>query len=209
MNDLDWEIIFNSGINIAEYHILSLFNMEGSKQRESLSKYANTYFGAVYNSSSQSYNEYEKAIDSCLAKGYIKVLSREDCMRDEERWKNDDNQFCEEDKYLPGNLDFTTKGSQFYRKLDENLCQKKGITPCNIFDGFIGFKWKHKGIVSILTKKIEDLEERIKMIHQNPSHLLVDRQLIEIGKPYQIGTWWVTRFDQLSSGWRVNIKYRV
>ncbi len=25
-NDLDWEIIFNSGINITEYQILSLFD---------------------------------------------------------------------------------------------------------------------------------------------------------------------------------------
>lgn len=207
MNNLDWEIILNSGINVAEYHILTLFYRECSRPRKSLANYADAYFGAV-RSSSQTVGEYEKAVDSCLEKLYIKVLSNEDCMRDKERWEHDDNQFCEEDEYLPGNLDFTVKGSRFYRKLEEKIFQRRGINPRSIFDWHIGYKWKHKGIVSILTKRFENIEKKIETIHEGSAHLLADRKLVEIGKPYPIGPWWITRFDRLDNGWRVDIKYR-
>ncbi len=207
MNDFDREIIFNSGINIAEYHILSLFYIEGSRQRKYLSRYADEYFGAVRRSSSQTINEYEKAIDSCLANFYIKILSKDDCKHDEKRWEYDDNQFCEDDKYLPGNLDFTIKGSQFYRQIKEKIFHRNGINPSIIFDGVIGFKWKHQGILSIFTKRFKNLKENINMMHKDPTYLLVEKQLIEIGKPIKIGPWWITRFDKLNSGWRVDIKY--
>ncbi len=206
---MNLDIIFDSGLNVAEFHILSVFANEGSSKRDSLARYANSYFGAVRPDSAPTIDEYNNAIEFCLERGFIKVLSEEDCERDRERWLHDDNQFCEEERYISGNLDFTKKGVQFYRELGEKIYKKKGISHLSCFDGLIGFKWKHKGVVSILTKNRKDLEKKIECVRNNPSYLLTGkRRLIEIGKPYPIGTWWVTRFEQLDKGWRVDIKYR-
>ncbi|MDM8551737.1 hypothetical protein QUF72_16770 [Desulfobacterales bacterium HSG2] len=97
MNHLNLDIIFDSGLNVAEFHILSIFDNEGSSKRDYLACYANSYFGYVRPDSARTIDEYDKAIEFCLERGFIKVLSEEDCKRDRERWLHDDNQFCEED----------------------------------------------------------------------------------------------------------------
>lgn len=209
MNYDNLDIIFDSGLNVAEFHILTIFASEGSSKRDSLARYANSYFGDVRPDPAPTIDEYNKAIEFCLERGFIKVLSEDDCKRDRERWLHDDNQFCEEDIYVPGNLDFTIKGVQFYRELKEKMYKKKGISSLNWFDGLVGFKWKHKGVVSLLSKNRKCLEKEIESVRDNSSNLLTSKwwRLIEIGKPYPIGNWWVTRFEQLDKGWRVDIKY--
>ena len=207
MDKLDWDLICEYGLNIAEFHILSVFNREGSCERQYLAKHTYKYYESARPNSACTIDEYEEAIQSCLEKGFIKIITDADCMRDIERWLHDENQFCDEDVYYKGNLDFTDKGAKLYGEIEERLLQKNRNYSSR-FDGIVGYKWKHKNVVSIFTTKREDIDKEIENIRNDPSHLFdYGQQLIQMGEPYPIKNWWITRFDQLDEGWRVDIQY--
>ena len=193
-------------MNIAEYHVLTIIYRDGNQIREGLSKYIFNYFWAASPTKVQSFNQYENAIDSCLKKTFLKVLTAKDCSLDNERWLIDDNQNLDEEPYLPGNIDFTKYGARVYNDFLDSLSKKKGEDR---FDGRICYKWKIKGTISILTKLKKDLISELEELEKNPSYLLSDgMEMINTGSPYPIGPWWVTRFDHIGNGWRVDIKYR-
>ena len=191
-------------MNISEYHVLTIIYRDGNDKREGLSQYIFNYFSAASHSQVQTIEQYENAIDSCLEKSLLKILTTEDCNIDKERWLNDDNQNLDEEPYLPGNLDFTISGAKIFNDLLDTFLKNKGHKR---FNGRICLKWKNEGILSILSKLKKDIISELEVL-QEPGLLGSGEQIIDIGRPFPIGPWWITRFNRLSRGWRVDIKYK-
>lgn len=208
MEKLNRDLIFGYGLNIAEFHILSVLNREGNFRRQYLAKHTFNYYESARPNSACTIYEYDEAIQSCLEKGIIKEITDDDCRRDIERWMHDENQFCDESVYNKGDLDFTEKGAKLFGEIEERLLDSNQIHPSR-FDGIVGYKWKNKNVVSIFTKKRKDIVKEIENIRNDPSYLFgYGERLIQIGEPYLIKNWWITRFDQLDEGWRVDIIYK-
>lgn len=201
MNDQILDALLHFNISISEYHLLSIIDREGQQHRSGLSKYAFNYYMEIDPFFVRNEGEYEKAIDLCLEKQFIKVLSKYDCQKDIKRWEKDDNQFVSEIEYTPYNIDFTEQGEKLYRQIDKKIGR-------NRFESIEGYKWCSDGMVSVFTKHKKNIVKTISNIRENPLYLFnKNEEIIEIGKPYQIGPWWVSRFCRLDTGWRVDIKY--
>ena len=204
MNDKLLQKLNQFNMNISEYHVLKIISLDGHSKRKGLSDYIYRYFYAVSPPIAQTIDEYENAINSCLEKSFLKILTIDDCFKDEKRWLNDDNQNLDGIPYKPNNLDFTKSGAKLYSDVLDSLSDKKWHMR---FNGSICYKWKHEGILSILSKLKKDIISELNKLHE-PGVLEDAEQIIDIGKPYPIGPWWITRFDRLRKGWRVDIKYK-
>ena len=201
MKDLLLSVLKNLKISISEYHILTIIYLDGNSKRVGLARYIFNYFSAACPSQVETIDKYENAIDSCLEKKLLKVITIEDCENDKIRWIQDDNHNLDEAPYFPGNIDFTKYGSNFFNDILDKLGKEK-------FDGYVCYKWKNSGVVSILAKYKNEILNEVEQLNSTPSHLLSDgKKLVEIGIPYSIGPWWITRFDHIDVGWRVDIKY--
>ena len=192
-------------MDISEHHVLGIIYLEGHLKREGLSNYINRIISAVSPPQAQSVDQYENAIDSCLDKSFLKVLTIEDCNKDKERWLEDDNQSIDEHPYIPGNLDFTISGAKIYNDFLDTRSDDKKLHGKNT--RAVYYKWKNDGVLSFITKLKKDITSELKKL-QEPGILGDGEQIIDIGNPYSIGPWWVTRFDRLNKGWRVDIKYK-
>jgi hypothetical protein len=157
MDKCERDLILRNGLNIAGYHILSVLWRDGNFKRQSLAKYTYKYYETAKPNSACAIDEYEGAIESCLEKGIIKIITDADCSRDTERWVHDDNQYCDEEVYFEGNVNFTEKGAKLYGEIQDQLIKINRIN-CSRFDGIIGFKWKHKNVLSIFAKRREDID---------------------------------------------------
>lgn len=153
--------------------------------------------------------EIERAVEQCLALGWIKILSEQDCEEDRLRWADDPHQNWSEDTRGAGCVDFTSTGWAAYVEMVE---ARLGIGLNGLYTGSIQYLWRVPGRVSILAVSEEELLREQDEVRSGSdslvgSGLTAEHTVTDITGPYAIGPWWVKRFWQAPSGYRTDITF--
>lgn len=191
-------------ISLIEYYVFVSIS-DALLEKNELAKYT---YNRIRGDSRGNFSvqEYAKAIELLLQKGLIKTLTKKDCFRDEERWNHDENQCCSEVRYSEGLIDFSQKGGKLWSELESEVYKISGRIR---FSHTALYKWKYIGILSIFTTNLEFMKIQLEKLQLSPRPIFTfDVTITQIGKPYEIKNWWVNRFEQLPSGWRVDIRYQ-
>jgi hypothetical protein len=158
-------------------------------------------------------SELHQAVLDCLAQGWIKVLTKEDCLFDTARWKGDVkeayNTYRKEayNAYREGSIDFTQAGWEVFAEFQGKY---GGID--RLLSSAATYLWNTPGQVSLLATSEESLLAEIEQVKNGTDDLYFeslskDRTITKIVGPYAIGLWWVTRFYQAPQGYRADIFY--
>lgn len=153
--------------------------------------------------------EIERAVDHCLALGWIKILSEQDCEKDRLRWIDDPHQNWSEDLRRAGCVDFTSAGWDVYAKMAE---ERLGLGLNGLYSRSIRYLWRVPGRVSMLSVSEEELIREQEEVRSGSdtlvgSGLKAEHTVTDIRGPYAIGPWWVTRFYLAPSGYRMDITF--
>src|SRR5260221_56028 len=99
-------IAARKGVSPAEFAVLIGVHHRGHMPMSQVARYAG-WLDQPDGEPSPQRSQIEAAIDSCFRKGWLRVLTREDCEQDRVRWRDDPNQNCGEREYIEGNVDFS------------------------------------------------------------------------------------------------------
>ncbi len=167
---------------------------------------------AIVRRDAHSAAELHLGITNCLVQGWIKVLTREDCLADRARWTNDPHQDQDWVKmsYKEGSIDFTQTGWEVFVRQhqlryggDLDRLFGTGSTPL----------WDTPGRVSLLCVSENTVLDEIAEIRCGKDDLRGEslsakHHVTEIIGPYPIGPWWVNRFYQAPQAYRADISYQ-
>lgn len=203
MNDTFLSILKECGISEEEYLVLHAVETHGQLTPEKLPDHA--IFLSCCNADAPALVCYQAAMDSCFARGWLKILNADDCERDRLRWISEPNQYCGEWKYLVGNVNFTQEGAHLYDELSAEWYQSENLLP---HQGTLGYAWRVPGYARLFGAYEEDVQDNLAKLESGEDFLGPDTLKIDhIGKPYPIGAWWINRFIRLPQGYSATIYY--
>lgn len=155
--------------------------------------------------------EYCKAVDQCIEKRWLALLTPEECEREAERrqsaWLPDLTDTC----LSPGTVDFTPEGYLLYRKLTLEINGKEHL-QFNDSGWNLDEECKE---VHILAETEEMCRRRIEEFVDNPSSHIglggvhLPAQVINVSGPTPIGPWRPNRFIIIPNGFNAKIEYEV
>lgn len=149
-----------------------------------------------------SLDRYHKAVESCLIKGWLRILSQADCEEDRTRWENDDNQFISGFDYQEGNTDFTPQRGLLFDQISSEWLVRRGMKP------YSGYGQSQKipnqvRIFSAYEANLLLLVENVERTRKEDLHWLGESvRIVGVEGPEQISNWWINRFVQLPIGYR-------
>lgn len=188
----------------ALFHLLNWIDLEeGNRTLDEIVAYSSQWRpGTVFTRA-----ELEQAAEDCLARGWVKILSAQDCEADRVRWQSDPNQNWSEANYQVGRVDFTDTGWTIFTKM-VNRYQRR--SPNETKDESTRYLWQTPGCVSILSLSEQELRRELAAVRAGQDELTggglsAEHRVGEIVGPYLIGPWWVKRFLKASVGYRLDI----
>ena len=95
-------------------------------------------------------SEYEQAVTACIAQGWIKVLTQEDCLADAARWEGEPHQDLE--TYREGSIDYTPSGWEFSVRLHS---ARYGGGVEGLFSGGIDYLWDTPGQLTVYPNSLD------------------------------------------------------
>lgn len=188
----------------AIFHLLGWLDLEqGNRTLDEIVAFASEHSFPIILSRA----EMEHTAQKCLAQGWIKVLTFQDCEDDRRRWVNDPHQNWSESGYHPGRVDFTEAGWTAFAALAEGQAKR---TAAEAPPAMIRCLWRAPGCVSILSLSEQQLREELAAVKAGKDELTggslsAAHTVGEIVGPYPIGPWWVKRFVQSSVGYRLDV----
>lgn len=198
----------NYGITPRERSILSVVSFgEGSDTWKQLPKVAKCYndFCATRRIALR---EYRQAVESCLHKGWIKVLTKADVEADRLRWANLPER---EERVLPfpykvGGVEFTALGIGVYGEILRAWCRANNLEPYKDHTCCGGDVPGQAMIQSGSREAVEKIV--LKMSAGESDRWLVNGEIVTSIDPIiEIRDWWVTRFVCLPLAYSVKVFY--
>lgn len=192
-------------VTLLEYNVMySLYLTAGGLPRNRLTRHVQRLVDFYRDIPSEVYDE---TIDTCLRKQWIKVLTAEDCARDRERWKDEENQYISEAEYIEGNVDFTSQGAGLWDAMEAQIGPAFGR---RLYSG-VGYACRFPQQIRFLGAYWDDVLQGVEEARLQPKLMWVsddDRlRMDRIGEPQKIGPWWRNRFVRLPEGYRIDVDY--
>lgn len=150
--------------------------------------------------------EYLDAIGACIAKGWLRVLTPEDCRTEAERRRRSQlPELSEEGAFQPGDADFTEPGYLLFRRTlleifgPEHL--ERSDSGWNLDEARREFR--------VLAPTEAACRWRVEELSAEPSMYVGEEvELVRAGPPEPIGSWKPNPFLTLSHGFQARITYR-
>lgn len=198
------QILSLYGMTLAEYNVLwSVSLVDGTRERARLLRHV-LFMDSASEVSEVSASLAEEALDACLLKGWVKVLTQEDCQNDEVRWVEEENQAISENEYQEGHMDFTPEGAQLWNRIHKEHAEASGER----WASGIRYAWRFAGQVRVFSAYEDELREVVEAIRTGKDILSTEEIRIErIEGPFVLGEWWLNRFVRLPQGYRQDIHY--
>ena len=202
------EVAAKYGMTPREQGILSIVSQrEGGDSWRRLPKIAKRYddFGATRKFV---LDEYRAAAESCLHKGWIKVLTKADVEADRLRWANLPER---EERVLPfpykvGGVEFTALGIGVYGEILRAWCRANNLEPYKDHTCCGGDVPGQAMIQSGSREAVEKIV--LKMSAGESDRWLVNGEIVTSIDPIiEIRDWWVTRFVCLPLAYSVKVFY--
>ena len=190
----------------AIYHLLGGIDEEGGYRSIStiIDYLLDFYWKAIPTKS-----ELERAAVQCLDRGWLKILSEQDCQEDSLRWADDPHQNWSELTHRPGDVDFTPAGWKAYVRLAKRLGETSPQEHCLESGQYL---WRTPGCISMISMSQQMLLKDLAGVLAGTDCLVADslsakHTIGQIVGPYEIGAWWVKRFYLAPYGYRVDISF--
>lgn len=154
-------------------------------------------------------SSYDSAACACLANGWIKILTSEDCLRDLEYWEPQRyvtwGYFNE---YRPGGVDFTPLGWAAFAQLSQTL---RGIQWDHEYMHIAELMFSEPECLSIVSGTEESVMQDLQATldgsdGSEQQEWLQQRTPLEFTGPYPIAHWWATRFIELPKAYRLDVR---
>ena len=203
MNETQNAIVEAHGVSPIEFDILDAVRLHGQLARTHVARYA-VFLGSANPEESFSQAEYELTVETCLQKGWIKVLTSEDCAQDRLRWQNEQDQFCGEIEYRPDDVDFTEAGARLFFSMFAEIDAAQGKRPYHSLG--IGFAWSMPGCVHLFGAYADQVMQHADDVLAGREFLGDGcRQIERVEGPFPTGPWWINRFVRLQEGYRCDV----
>ncbi len=204
MNETQRALVAAHGIARIEFDILDTVHLHCDLARTHVAEYA-VFFDSPNLEPSFTLAEYEAATETCIKKGWLKVLTAEDCEQDRLRWQNDPNPYGDEIEYKADNVDFTEEGARLFYSVLVAMDTAEGKRP---YHDRIRYAWNVSGQVGVFGAYEDEVKQSAEDAVTGENWLGGEVQRIErAAGPFPIGPWWLNRFVQLPQGYRADIYY--
>jgi hypothetical protein len=144
MNAKLLSIALRKGVSPTEFGVLLAVHQRGSMPTDDLARYA-PWLEEADGEPNFRHDQIEKAIESCFSKGWLRVLTQEDCEQDRARWQEDLNQNCGEEEYTEGDVDFSQAGARLFYDILVEMDTTENKKP---FQESICYAWNVPGLVA-------------------------------------------------------------
>jgi len=200
----DVERLARRSVTLAEYHLL---NSVGWYQvlttaASLIHDTQGTVEGDPRGNFSES--EYHSALLACVSKGWLRILTDEDCRHEEARVRRHGSEpLCGCDVYRPGLVELTHAGHALLFAIHAELHPDLGLPRS-------GRREPAPGVTEVFgeteTAAAELLQE---IIAQSELYLGAGVRLDRVEPPTPCAAWWPTRFVRLPHGFRAVVRYTV
>jgi len=202
MTKLQREEVLNSfKISMAEWVIMTTLEYGSPCRRDLL--VAEAVGGSIGDSVTGELNPdcCEVAISTCVSRGWLKILTDQDCLQDLEMRNAEAIPCVPLLRYLPGMLEFTEAGFASFVNVQRATGESK--PQYAIFD-------ESEGYIYILAETRETCEHWKQIVVKDLQaycHLGEDARILYQSDSVSIGAWRRSRFELFSKGYRSTIQY--
>ncbi len=156
----------------------------------------------------------EADVAACFDHGWLRVLTPDDCLRDQRRWSNDFEQYVGEFPYRVGAVDFTKLGADIYDSISSSYRESMGERK---YDG-VGYAWRVKGQIRVFGAHSDEVLNAANHVLAGDDEAPLgdiatcehERAIFrEVLGPEVIHNWWFTRFINLPIGYRAIATYDI
>lgn len=197
-------LLASSGITGPEESVLSTVSYGMVMGFESL--VFNTYKCAYRkdkDSADCAIREIRQAVTSCLDKGWLKVLTAEDCRRDTEFRLNMSYPCADSfDRYVEGRIDFTSKGYELWQVIIHST------NPAGYLRIEVGLNRRVSGRIEIYAETPDAcIHHRDEICEKIEFYVGFKATVITRSSPVPMGPWYASRFHLVPKGFQVVIIY--
>jgi hypothetical protein len=145
------------------------------------------------------------AVASCIAKGWLTVLTEEDVERELSRRRHSELPELEDSGVWPGAVDFTQTGYEIHRDI---ICKIFGVEHQQYGDCGSVFL-EDRDTFQILAPTLESCRKRIEdIVSETESWCGFPAEVVAVSGPFRIGPWRRNRFIVFPEGYRAEVRYR-
>ena len=190
------------GISTLEYHVLCSVNYRIGGNPNEVARH--TFLLNDSHIPKLSYERYEKAISSCIKKGWLIILSNELCRLEEVRRKSSSIPELEDLGLSPGAVDFTTEGFHWFRDLQISIL---GIE--HVYENDSGWNLDENGLFidayaqteKLCLNILDNIKLNIEDYTGEPASIK------NINGPFVVGHWKPNRFHTVPVGYTAKVQY--
>lgn len=203
MNETQYAIVEAHGVSPIEFGVLYTIDERPQLTRTLIPKFA-VFMGPTPYGKHFSQAKYKVAVETCIQKGWLRVITVQDREQDRLRWQNDMNQYCGEIEYQPGDIEFTEVGARLFYRILEELDVAEGKRPYESLS--IGYSWSMPGCVRFFGAYADQVMQATEQ-YVTGKESLGDccRQIERVEGPFPTGPWWINRFVHLQEGYRCDL----
>jgi len=198
------------GVSLVEYYVMNTVGYEIILKPDELASWS------VGESMDDPWGEFPlsehlDAINHCIEKQWLKILTKEECELEVERRRSERLPDLTDAFLSPGTVDFTQEGCLLYRRIKQEINGEKHLQ-------FKDSGWnldEERKEVHILAETEEMCRRRISEFENNPSGYLgvggveVPAKVVNISGPTPIGPWRPNRFIVIPNGFYAKVDYEV
>lgn len=146
---------------------------------------------------------------ACLANGWIKILTSEDCLMDRQYWEPQRYvTWGSFNEYRPGGVDFTPSGWAAFAQLSQTL---RGIQWDHEYMHIAEHMFSEPECLSIVSGTEESILQHLQATldgshGSEPQEWMQQRIPLEFIGPYPIAHWWPARFIELPKAYRLDVR---